>query len=259
MSEDVWVVGLRLLLDLLAGPSPSSQPAEPTGAPVVEVATEPTAPQTQDPRVVAVLPGMDTSDIADHNLPPVPIDRCFERLAQAGVSYKESAIKLHRNRSGEFICGAKQVVRYQKGPGAIRYNSRPKLTCKMAVAMADFERIVQDEAVRHLGRRVVKIQHIGTYNCRGIAAYEGWVSQHSFGNAIDIKTFTFKGGREVSVKKHYGRGPEAPAHAEGKFLRAVVRRLVDEKVFTVVVTPNFDRAHHNHIHLDLAPYSVDGT
>ncbi len=256
VSEEAWVVGLRIILDLLGGSGPAAAPDKQPAvvqAPASEPEPEP------DPRVVAVPPGMDTSDISDHNLPPVPLDRCVERLAEAGVTYQQSALKMHRNRSKEFICGAKQVVRYKKGPGAIRYNSSPKLTCKMAVAMAAFETIVQDEALRYFGRRVVKIQHIGTYNCRGIAAYEGWVSQHSFGNAIDIKTFTLQGGREVSVKKHYGRGPEAPAHKEGKFLRAVVRRLFDEKVFTVVVTPNFDRAHHNHFHLDLAPYSVDGT
>jgi hypothetical protein len=35
--------------------------------------------------------------------------------------------------------------------------------------------------------------------------------------------------------------------------------VVSEGVFTVVLTPNFDRAHHNHFHLDLAAYVVDGT
>ncbi|MGB1013649.1 MAG: extensin family protein [Nannocystaceae bacterium] len=263
VSEDLWLVGMRILLDLLGAPSGDAGESAVASVAVTPV-TGPTSaaaqPEAQpDPRIAAVLPGMKTSDIEAHNLPPIPLPECHARLASAGVTYKDSAIRLHRNRSGEFICGAKQVVRYKKGPGTIRYNSSPKLTCKMAVAMAGFEKIVQDEAVRIFGRRVVKIQHIGTYNCRGIAAYEGWVSQHSFGNAIDIKTFTLKGGREISVKKHYGRGPEAPKHDEGKFLRAVVRRFVDEKVFSVVVTPNFDRAHHNHFHLDLAPYSVDGT
>jgi hypothetical protein len=103
------------------------------------------------------------------------------------------------------------------------------------------------------------MQQMGTYNCREIAAYPDWVSQHSFANAIDIKTFTLKGGKVITVQKSYGRGPDAPKHKEGQFLRAVVRRAVDEGVFTVVLTPNFNRAHHNHFHFDLASYNVDGT
>jgi len=40
---------------------------------------------------------------------------------------------------------------------------------------------------RLFARKVVSIEQMGTYNCRQIAAYAGWVSQHSFAHAIDIK------------------------------------------------------------------------
>ena len=43
------------------------------------------------------------------------------------------------------------------------------------------------------------------------------------------------------------------------FLRRLTRRLYDEKVFSVVLTPSYDRHHKNHLHLDGAAYSVDGT
>lgn len=39
----------------------------------------------------------------------------------------------------------------------------------------------------------------------------------------------------------------------------LVKRLYKDGVFTVVLTPRFNRIHHNHLHLDAASYSVDGT
>ena len=47
--------------------------------------------------------------------------------------------------------------------------------------------------------------------------------------------------------------------AAAQFLRRLTRRLYDEKVFSVVLTPSFDSHHKNHLHLDGAPYTVDGT
>ncbi len=207
----------------------------------------------------AVDPQFDVTGISVYNLPPAPVVGCEATLEAAGVKFKPAPLTMHWNRSREFLCGAKQVLRYQRGPTAIRYSTSPRLTCTAAVALLKFEAIVQEEAERVFGRKVVAIEQMGTYNCRSISAYPDWVSQHSFAHAIDIKRFTLQGGRDVSVQKHYGRGPDIPAHKEGQFLRAVARRIVQEQAFNVVLTPNFDRAHHNHFHLDMASYTVDGT
>ncbi len=231
------------------------------GAPAGEPAGEPVAAEVKPgaPLEPAVDPQFDVSGISEYNLPPAPQAGCEAELGAAGAVFKASPLTMHWNGSREFLCGAKQVVRYSRGPAKIRYSSSPRVTCAVARALLRFEAIVQEEAQTVFGRPVTRIEQMGTYNCRQIAAYEGWVSQHSFAHAIDVKRFTLKGGREISVQKHYGRGPDAPDHKEGQFLRKVVRRVVSEGVFTVVLTPNFDRAHHNHFHLDLAAYVVDGT
>jgi hypothetical protein len=229
---------------LVAAPEASA----PAAAPASEPAPEP-----------AVDPGFDVAGISVYNLPPAPVAGCEDALAKAGARFKAAPLTQHWNRSREFLCGAKQVVRYTRGPAAIRYSSAPRVTCAVALALVRLEQVVQEEAARLFGKKVVAMEQMGTYNCREIAAYAGWVSQHSFAHAIDIKRFTLQGGRQISVQKHYGRGPDAPKHREGQFLRAVVRRAVEEGVFNVVLTPNFNRAHHNHFHFDLAAYQVDGT
>ena len=128
----------------------------------------------------------------------------------------------------------------------------------MALAMSSFERILQEEATRIFRSPVARIQQLGTYNCRGIAAYKGVVSEHSYANAIDLARFTLKNGTTFSVLGDFDTGEGEPARPAGAFLRAVSRRAFDEDVFSNVLTPFWNASHKNHFHLDLARYRVNG-
>jgi hypothetical protein len=209
--------------------------------------------------VQIVLLAPDEGDTEDDGVvgPPEPLANCQERLEAAGVRFDASRISVHRR--GSIVCGAPDVVRYRGSQAAITWRGGPKMTCQVALALPRFEAIVQEEAHLHFARPVARIEHLGTYNCREMAAYPGWVSEHSYANAIDIKAFVLRGGRRVEVLGNYGDGTEPPEDAEERFLRAVARRTYDEDVFSVVLTPAFDRAHRNHFHLDWARYRVDGT
>jgi hypothetical protein len=189
--------------------------------------------------------------------PPAPVLDCEDRLRAAGVTFKPARIGL-KKKDGGGICGAEQVVRFKKGPGAIAYGNAPLLTCSMAIAFADFERILQEEAERALGSRVVRIDHLGTFNCREMAAYD-LISEHSFANGIDLRRFHLADGRAVDVLKHFVPEDDAATDARTLFLRRLGNRLFDEDVFSNVVTPYFDALHRNHIHVDLARYRVDGS
>jgi hypothetical protein len=189
--------------------------------------------------------------------PPAPIADCEERLKAAGVEYSRARIGLGRKHDGVYTCGGEQVVRYRKGPGKIKYNRSPLLTCGMALALADFERIVQEEAEREVGTRVKRIEHMGTYNCRKMVNYD-LISEHSFANGIDLKSFHLKDGRKITVLGDF-KPTEKAVEPETRFLRGLANRLFDDQIFSVVVTPFFDAIHRNHIHVDLARYRVDGS
>ena len=190
--------------------------------------------------------------------PPLPIDDCEERLAAAGVTFKPARIGTSRPKNGVVTCGAEQVVRFKRGPGGIAYGTAPLLTCSMALALADFERIAQDEAERELGSRIVRIDHLGTYNCREMKAYD-LISEHSFANGIDLRRFHLANGKSVDVLADFRPAEDPPQRPATRFLRTLANRLYDEEVFSVVVTPFFDALHKNHIHCDLARYRVDGS
>lgn len=188
--------------------------------------------------------------------PPAVLLDCNARLTAAGVDFVPAELPL-RTKKGGLTCGAEQVVVYRQGPTGIRWNAPPIVTCGLALALADFERVLQDEA-QALGQRVVRIEQGGTYNCRKMARYD-WVSEHSFANAIDVRSFTLKNGRRISVETHFGKLDAEPRTPEARFLRSLARRLYDDGVFSVVLTRYFDELHRDHFHLDLARYRVDGT
>lgn len=70
------------------------------------------------------------------------------------------------------------------------------------------------------------------------------MSEHGYGNAVDIASFTLESGRKVTVKDGW-RGEDE----ERRFLREVRSDACDE--FKTVLGPGSDRAHKDHFHLDL--------
>ena len=105
---------------------------------------------------------------------------------------------------------------------------------------------VQPAAYRYFGRPVVAITQMASYGCRGRNGNSyGAISEHAFGNALDIGGFRLAGGEEISVVRGWWRA----APRERAFLQAVFAGACAE--FYTVLGPGSDRYHYNHIHVDL--------
>jgi hypothetical protein len=190
--------------------------------------------------------------------PPAAVPDCEARLQAAGVEFRRASLSVKLMDRGAWSCGAEQVVEFRGSTNAIRYNTPPLLTCTMALGLARFERVVQEEAAALFQSRVTRIQHGGTYNCRRMARFD-MVSEHSFANAIDLLRLTLANGVTIDVVRHFGSRGEEPPARESQFLRRVARRAYNENLFSVVLTPLFDPLHRDHFHLDMARYRVDGS
>ncbi len=189
--------------------------------------------------------------------PPEVIPECEARLQAMGAHFQHAELPEKKSKQGH-VCGTPQALIYRGGPEGPKWKPAPLVSCGMALAFVRFEKVLREESDRHLGSRVVSIEQGGTYNCREMARFD-LVSEHSYANAIDLRSFRLADGRTVSVERHFGRPTAAPKTRESEFLRAVARRLYDEAVFSVVLTEYFDRLHRDHFHLDLARYRIDGT
>jgi hypothetical protein len=104
---------------------------------------------------------------------------------------------------------------------------------------------VQPAAQRWFGARVVEIKQISAYSCRGMNGdSRAHISEHAFGNALDIAGFTLADGRHVSVRDGWKGMPE-----EQGFLRDVQAAACQQ--FTTVLAPGSNVYHYDHIHVDL--------
>jgi hypothetical protein len=191
--------------------------------------------------------------------PPPPVPDCAARLEAAGVVFRPAELPLQSANRGTITCGAEQVVEYRGSPSGIRYNAFPVLTCTMALGLARFERVLQEEAEAQFGARVKRVTHAGTYSCRRMARFGSMISEHSYANAIDLRSVTLANGRTVAVLRDFGPPEGDPLTREAQFLRRIAHRAFDEKIFSVVLTPLFDTLHRDHFHFDMARYRVDGT
>jgi len=126
--------------------------------------------------------------------------------------------------------------------------------CRLVLALDDFAAIL----AKH---DIVEVRHYSMHR----AAPKSWPDdkigkQHIGGLALDAARFIRKDGTKLDVLDDFkGRigaktcGPKArkvtsPAAVE---LREIVCEAVDDQLFNVVLTPDFNRHHKNHFHLEV--------
>jgi hypothetical protein len=165
---------------------------------------------------------------------------CLARLAAQQVGYRP----VDSPSAPDSRCQVDTAVRISRIEAGL--NRSAVMSCALASRLDDFEReVVQPLAVAELGRRVVSIDHLGSFSCRAIHE-SGSLSQHALGRAIDVAGFRLSDATTVSVEHDWSEpGPKR------LFLRHLARRACD--YFSVVLTPDSNAEHYNHIHLDIGP------
>ncbi|MEO9130772.1 MAG: extensin family protein [Sphingomonas sp.] len=167
--------------------------------------------------------------------------KCRALLDKAGVHY----VMLPEIHSG--TCGYADGVRF--APGGSRLTSYVPtdvgMACPVAAALSVWEwNIVQPAARRLLGSPVVAIEHYGSYNCRHIVGEKTW-SEHATADAIDIAGFRLANGKRITIAGDWkGNGPEVT------FLHETRNGAC--RVFATTLSPDYNAAHWNHLHLDQA-------
>lgn len=171
------------------------------------------------------------------------------QLKGAGVRFRRAPVARTTTRKG-VTCHVPDGVRVMRGATGERYGKAPHVNAGFAMRLAAFEHILQATAAEHFGLKVKRIEHFGTYVCRRVAGTAGTLSEHASGNAIDVSGFVLANGKRVTVKRDFVKAGQEPHEAEGRFLRDLVGRLRGDGTFGVILTPDWDKKHHNHFHLD---------
>jgi len=172
-------------------------------------------------------------------------DPCTSELDARKVSYK------HASKPG--IARAVEIT----GPlGGVSYSSWGQplvIDCSLAVSL--------DEAGRYMrGLGFDKAMFSSAYSRRNVRGTNR-PSKHSYGLAIDIHSFS-NGSDTLRIDRDYeqGLGDEVdcvgtPLTEGGATLKILQCQLVRSGLFYLVLSPDYDDAHHDHFHLEVKPWS----
>jgi hypothetical protein len=130
------------------------------------------------------------------------------------------------------------------------------LDCRLVLALDDFSQILA-------AHDVVDVTHFSVYRPPILKKGVSTARQHGGALAIDAAIFTKKDGSKLQVEKDFhgrigaktcgtGAGP-APVTPEATALRDIACTAADQRLFNVLLTPDYNWAHRNHMHLEVTP------
>jgi|694.fasta_scaffold46505_2 hypothetical protein len=176
---------------------------------------------------------------------------CFAQKRVQPSAY----VALANEVDGPGICGLTKPFKVTAlQGGAVTFNATATLDCPMVAELdAWLTDVVQPAAQARFGKSVAQINSMGSYACRGMNNQRGaQLSEHSFGNALDIGGFVLADGRLITLVNDWWRGDEQTR----AFLMDVHRGSCGH--FTTVLSPGSNAFHYNHIHIDLAQHGRSG-
>jgi hypothetical protein len=127
--------------------------------------------------------------------------------------------------------------------------------CRLVLAMDDFAEIL----ARH---NIVEVVHYSMYRKPSASLPADKVgTRHEGALALDAAKFVDEHGAALDVLKDFhgaigektcsdDSGP-SPSTPEAVELRAILCETVDARIFNVVLTPNYNKPHANHFHLEV--------
>ena len=177
-----------------------------------------------------------------------------ENVRQCMASLKEKSVRFAGLPNKSFDGGCRTIDTIKVMDFGTATTNLGAMTCPLAANFTDWARYaVRPAAKQYLGADVVRIETMGTFNCRNIyGGRSGKLSEHAFANAVDVSAFVLRDGRRVSVLTGWNGSSEE---------RAFLRRLHQSacKRFGTVLGPDYNAAHANHFHFDMARSMRNGT
>jgi hypothetical protein len=157
---------------------------------------------------------------------------------------------------GPGICGMEHPLRVAAlKDGTLPLDKAIVVDCPMVAALEDWlDQVVQPAALKRFGVAVTELDVFGAYSCRTVDNLSGQrLSEHAFGNAVDVSGFALADGRKIVIVRDWKRADTQ----EAAFLREAQGGACG--LFTTVLAPGADAFHYNHFHLDLAMHGRTDT
>jgi hypothetical protein len=140
--------------------------------------------------------------------------------------------------------------------------ARLLVACALGLRLARLAELAQAHGVD-------EVLHLGVHNYRlmrnptCIAKNNCKLSQHAYATAIDIYGFRVASGgalysaeRDWVINTKAGVCPGAPQGPGDTLLHRMACEMHAQKLFNIILTPNYNALHRDHMHVDLTPASA---
>ena len=173
-----------------------------------------------------------------------PLGDCYDELDARHITYKKTKKP-----------GIKKPVEITSALGGIEVSGAEPLVidCSLAVSL--------DEAGHYMKALGMTNAHFASAYSRRNVRGTNHPSKHSYGLAIDVSSFTGPDLGTVRVDKDYEQGlgdavdcVGQPLTQGGAILKVLQCQLVRSGLFHLVLSPDYDDAHHDHFHLEVLPW-----
>jgi hypothetical protein len=179
--------------------------------------------------------------------PAVPIRQCLSDLGSRQANFTPLPDQYYG--AGCATIHAVRLLSLRSDTTDLDLTNLGPVTCALADRFAGWARFGVDRAARQiLGSPLVRIETMGSYSCRNVAGTDHR-SAHATGNAVDVSGFVLANGRRITVLGNWYEGTPQ----ERSFLRVIETSAC--KRFGTVLGPDYNPAHHNHLHLEVSASS----
>jgi hypothetical protein len=173
-----------------------------------------------------------------------PLGDCYDELDARHVTYKKTKKP-----------GIKKPVEITSTLGGIEVSGYEPLVidCSLAVSL--------DEAGHYMKALGMTNAHFASAYSRRNVRGTNHPSKHSYGLAIDVSAFTGPDLGTLRVDRDFEQGlgdsvdcVGQPLTQGGAVLKVLQCQLVRSGLFHLVLSPDYDDAHHDHFHLEVMPW-----
>lgn len=241
--------------------TPASSPPIPRPKPadlaLPKAPAEPVPIPRPDPRkittaVTPVAPPQPNIAVAIPQSPVLPDGNCTAALKAAHADYAVAAAPAAAGPCQ--VDGAVNLKSVETLHGRVAFPEAPLLNCRFA---AQFATWVATQAspltAANTGSPLAKVWTGPGYDCRGRNGdISAKISEHGFGNAVDITTMATADGKQMQVA-------DAIATASSSYPALKAMRASACMYFTTVLGPGANSAHASHFHLDLGKHGKSNT
>jgi len=200
--------------------------------------------------------GIEAEDKAENILGLSSIDllgmsqeQCHKLLADYGVRFKplKDVEKVDMPVRLESPVGE---IKYTHTAGSRRFSI---MDCRLAAALVGWSPVLRKHGV-------VEVEHMRAYSPGARVGGGSKVSGHTYALAIDAAYFIFKDKSRLEMNSDWKdrthgadpcEKPENPDSQAQAMLRSIACKTGESGIFSMILTPHYNRAHYDHLHLEV--------